>query len=126
MAKAPITEVAVPVQPVKPAIPAVAAKPLHAATTRAQEHKTKLVAALIVKFKALLKDKLGIDANPTSDVVEVNGKTFTIHGSNIFVIAPCLLCGKKVARVTPVNAADEVDAVIKISAVALHNCEPNK
>jgi hypothetical protein len=119
MAEAPKTKTEV-----KTAIPAAVAKPFHAATTRAQEHKAKLVAALSVKFKGLLKSKLGIDANPTGDVVEVNGKTFTIHGSSIFVIAPCPKCGAKMARITPVNAADEVDAVIKTSAVAYHHCSP--
>jgi len=120
-----VTKQAAPAAKATVVAPVVAAaKPLHAATTRAQDHKAKLVAALCVKFKGLLKSKLGIDANPTSDVVEVAGKTFTIHGSSIFVIAPCPKCGKKIARITPVNVADEVDAVIKTSAGAYHHCTP--
>ncbi len=113
--------VAAPVATQKPAVKAPL--PPHPSTTRAQEHKAKLVAALAIKFKDLLA-KIGVEANPTSDIVEVDGKMFTIHGSSIFVIAPCPKCQLKVARVTPVTAADEVAVVIKSSAPAYHHCEP--
>jgi len=106
----------------KPVVKSAAPAPIHAATTRAQEHRTNLMKKLVLKFKGLLKVKLGVEAEPTSDVVEVDGKTYTIHGSSIFVIAPCPKCGKKVARATPVEKAEDVGPTILKGVVAFHNC----